>query len=189
MCVNSDGGADVLLLNTDGLGNFSESSSFDGGNKSSNHAGFGDLDLDGDVDAIIVSDQGAEKLINDGQGNFARVPFWFQAPGSSFPVSENGRGRALMLGDVDNDGDLDVVMAKIGEPNRLFINTDPYSQHGGTFVSELSSTVGSVAQGSMYAVLGDVRHCVSIRRPLDCWPLTHSPRVEIRRRRWTATAI
>lgn len=63
----------------------------------------GDVDGDGDLDAVVTqSGSGTQEHIlwlNDGQANFAESP---QQIGS-------GQGNALVLADLDNDGDLDLA--------------------------------------------------------------------------------
>lgn len=84
-----------------------------------------DIDKDGDLDLIVGNRPGdsplVKMLINDGQGRFKddagrRLP----ALPSQIPFGSD-------LGDVDNDGDLDIVLAMAspngGEPDRLLINT------------------------------------------------------------------
>jgi hypothetical protein len=111
--------------------------------------GFGtaalDVELDGDLDLLVANgrvrrgeprqdaDVGppwdilAEPnlfYLNDGTGRFnlvdaAREPF-----SSTVEVS-----RALAVGDVDRDGDLDVLLTKIGSPTRLYRNDAPRQGH------------------------------------------------------------
>ena len=109
--------------------------------------GFGtalaDLDLDGDLDLLTVNgrvrrpdaerrphiDPGAfwqvyaepsEMFVNQGRGKF--VP----ANSATEPFSQVAHvSRGLALGDLDNDGDLDVVTSEVNGPVRIFRNVAP----------------------------------------------------------------
>lgn len=71
----------------------------------------GDLDLDGDLDAVVPYDDGEHQaLYNDGSGRFS--PVWLE--GST-------RASAVALADIDHDGDLDVA-TNDDNRSRLFIN-------------------------------------------------------------------
>ncbi|NIO16480.1 MAG: hypothetical protein GTN70_05710 [Deltaproteobacteria bacterium] len=76
------------------------------GNNTTNSVVLGDVDGDGDLD--IVEGNNLENLVwrNDGAGVF---PVTFTDSGQSLQVSGSGRTIALSLGDVDNDGDLDLI--------------------------------------------------------------------------------
>lgn len=72
--------------------------------------GFSDIDGDGDLDVLMVSDfRGSRVLANNGNGTFSSVAFT--------PDDENGMGAAI--GDFDNDGDFDWFVSSING-NRLF---------------------------------------------------------------------
>ena len=93
-------------------------------------AQFGDLDNDGFLDLYAVNGMidadifghlpGAElveqnqALRNDGGGRFVRAPEW------GLGATESGRGMAFA--DLDNDGDLDVVVNNLEAPAVLFEN-------------------------------------------------------------------
>ena len=117
---------DMLYLN-DGSGNFTKSPQ---GLSGSSTFGlqFGDLDLDGDLDVFVVhGDQRGgnfadEIWTNDGTGMFSKTS---QRLGRS-------NGRAVRLGDLDDDGDLDAVVGNgttlenignvKGQPNVIWLN-------------------------------------------------------------------
>src|SRR5262249_30869415 len=58
--------------------------------------------------------QNAQVFLNNGRGVFA-------APGE-IPLSFNG-AQGAALGDLDGDGMLDAVLANIGHPSQVFLNT------------------------------------------------------------------
>ncbi len=78
----------------------------------------GDLDGDGDLDAIVANAGGLPETVclNDGSGGFAPHP-----GADSFGGGNSG---AVGLGDLDGDGDLDVVVAQANAPNAVWVNGD-----------------------------------------------------------------
>ncbi|HET9224817.1 MAG TPA: CRTAC1 family protein [Roseiflexaceae bacterium] len=91
---------------------------------------FGDLDNDGFLDLYVVNGmQEAEifhylpghelvernqALRNDGAGTFAPRPDW--------GLDSTGGGRGMSIGDLDSDGDLDIVVNNLRGPAQLFEN-------------------------------------------------------------------
>jgi hypothetical protein len=73
----------------------------------------GDLDGDGDLDAVIAGAQGVQIWWNDGNGNFSAGP--------TFPFFGLND---IALGDLDGDGDLDIVIAGEGQffPSQVLWN-------------------------------------------------------------------
>jgi len=64
-------------------------------------------------------------LLRNDRGNFTRVPP--TAAGSAFSVAKAGRGAAF--GDLDNDGDIDVVLSNLGQAPTLLRNTAGNRNH------------------------------------------------------------
>ena len=71
----------------------------------------GDVDRDGDFDLVIAHGAANELVVavNDGTGSFTRRS-------TGLPVTGSGFGQSLNLGDIDDDGDLDIVHGRGGMP-------------------------------------------------------------------------
>ena len=110
---------------------------------SMNHTGFGtstlDLDLDGDLDLAIANGgvrrgapligtglpepwpryaEGNLLYKNDGSGRFTKVD-------DRTITAENAVSRGLLAGDLDGDGDLDLVVTNLDSPTRVYRNDAP----------------------------------------------------------------
>ena len=100
----------------------------------------GDIDDDGDLDAIVANwDNNPNAIwINDGTGSFTDS-------GQTLGNSDNSYSAAL--GDLDGDGDLDVMVANVNEPNTVWINDG-----NGNF-----NNTGQLGNsGSVSVALGDI---------------------------------
>ena len=127
--VDGDGDLDAFLGGiaeghqvwaNDGTGYFYDSDQRLGNNASlSFEILLGDVDSDGDLDAV-VADAHASELddqiwINDGNG-------FFTDQGASLGAD---RTHGIGLGDLDRDGDLDIVTANVGDgTNQVWVNAD-----------------------------------------------------------------
>jgi len=102
----------VVLAAVDGSGLF-YSPEQTLGERASLGVALGDVDGDGDLDAVVTNSQGDGNRVwfNDGSGGMVDSG---QELGSEISV-------AVALGDVDGDGDLDAVIVSNG-PNRVWIN-------------------------------------------------------------------
>ena len=83
----------------------------------------GDLDGDGDLDALVANgsifqgafvEQANEVWLNDGSGVF-----------TAGQQLGNAATNRVVLGDIDNDDDLDALFANLGQDNQVWFNTQP----------------------------------------------------------------
>ncbi len=115
----------------------------------------GDLDGDGDLDALVGTQGSSGKFflnlgqnlvaLNDGAGGFSSVPTSLDAPPSTtFDVA---------LGDLDGDGDLDGVVGNIhlqGQTNQVYLNDGAGTLRDSTGqVSPMPTNVAAVALGDL----------------------------------------
>jgi len=103
----------VLLIN-DGSGTLADESNerLPRAAHDSEDVAAGDFDRDGDPDLIVVSEDDfvKEHYVNDGHGFFTSE--------DSFPAEQ--RSNAIALGDVDDDGTIDLILGNDGQ-NALFL--------------------------------------------------------------------
>ena len=151
---------------------------------------FGDLDGDGDQDLVVGKLFGQWQLslrntgynapnlilLNDGTGNFT------VSIGNGFSHASEPVTREVVLGDVDNDGDLDIFCANFQRdtdsyetgnerPNYLYFNDGT-----GNFTIDLTNLVTtSTSYRSMAAAFGDIDGDVG-SRPRD---MQRTRRVEV----------
>jgi hypothetical protein len=104
----------------------------------------GDVDSDGDLDLIAGNGSGqTNKLyLNNGSGGFS-------ATGTAIG-SETDDTRSVVLGDVDSDGDLDLIAGNRGHTNKLYLN------NGSGGFSATGTNVGSETDSTRSVVLGDL---------------------------------
>ena len=99
----------------------------------------GDLDGDGDVDALVTNEfSGDQVWVNDGMGLFTNSEQSFGGPHSIH----------CALGDVDGDGDLDAVIADFDEGSRVWRN------NGTGLFDDSGQLLGGI--NSVHPVLGDL---------------------------------
>ncbi len=132
--LDGDGDLDIVVANyrqtnkfylNNGMGGFdagSDISSSDGGNES-NDIALGDLDGDGDLDVVVANRSRPNRVylnngVNDGMVDFDE--------GSDISSDERS-SQGIALGDLDGDGDLDVVIANYYNApgygiNRFYLN-------------------------------------------------------------------
>jgi hypothetical protein len=140
-------GSDKVWLNEGGiqggtLGYFVDSGQ-SLGSATSGDVALGDLDQDGDLDAVVTNETGPNHVwLNDGTGYFS----------SSGQTLGNVDSQDVALGDVDGDGDLDVFVANegggSGEADKIWLND------GAGYFSDSGQSLGN--SDSIGVSLGDL---------------------------------
>lgn len=105
---------------------------------------FGDIDDDGDDDLFVANDKQPNFLFtNDGAGHFEEIGAIAGVAYNEEGVAESAMGADL--GDIDNDGDIDIVVATFQWlPNTL------YQNDGDGFFSDVTFSVGLGAESVPY---------------------------------------
>jgi len=155
---DADGDVDVLSrrrgvdhnLWTNRSGRFSANHSFEA--KPSGMAGsaFCDLDGDGDLDVVWAGRTGSEIWLND-RGRF--VPTGEPGLSSGVPLDRIPL-RGVACGDLDNDGDVDIVFSADSGPGYLFLNETPAGGGSPLRFKQENSGV-ELAPGARSLALGD----------------------------------
>jgi len=81
-----------------------------------------DVNHDGYVD-LLVTNEGDKKILflNDQEGSFRNITTSFRPP-SGVVFLNPGNANGACIGDIDNDGDLDVFLSTSDQANRLYIS-------------------------------------------------------------------
>ena len=151
---DNDGGEDIFVTNltgepstlykNDGLGNFEDVTNLYGlGRTSFAYTGFGtlafDYDNDGRLDLFVAN--GEVRVIDSQRSNpfpYSQHNQLFHNEGRTFRdvtaeagavFGLSGVGRGAALGDIDNDGDIDIVVTNANGPARLLLNQVGSSSH------------------------------------------------------------
>ncbi len=123
----------------------------------SNDVALGDLDNDGDLDAVIVNDNEKNQVWLNQGGSQDGVPGTYvelsDALGNTL-----GDSRSVALGDLDGDGDLDVVVGVYGSGGHVWINNGVTKAIIEGTTSTLSFTPGQILGAGMVIeiALGDL---------------------------------
>ncbi len=161
-----DGAASVMMLN-DGKGTF-RSISLTGSEGDHRKAALSDLNGDGEPEIVLVSTDGLHLLYQQDGNNKFQKPLSFGKEGEAI--------QALVAGDIDQDGDNDLVAGADG-PNILYVN-DGKGQFVRQIIRSEADTYG-VALGDMngdglpdivFANSGTANEVVLSRKPSQTKP-------------------
>ncbi len=123
---------------------------------------FGDFDNDGLLDLYVVNGMEAENLFGHIDGAelvepnqaFRNIDGTAMEPAPEWGLGDTAGGRGLAMADLDDDGDLDIVVNNLNAPSRVFENR----VCGGTSVSvqlEWAGTQNPAGLGSVVRVEAD----------------------------------
>ncbi len=184
----------------DGTGQFVDYSSQSGlAAPSRPFTGFGvvcmDLEHDGDLDVVLVNGRvkrgpPAKRLDasefwrdyaepnhvyrNVGQGKF-QLEIWSGSEAFTAPVEVS---RALVAGDIDNDGDLDLLVSNCGGPARLYRNDSKKAGHW-LMIRAVDPELRRDAYGAIITVRAGERTWVRQVNPSASYLSSHDVRVHI----------
>lgn len=156
------GRPDRLLIN-DGSGTFADQSATRlpaPNTQNSTVADFGDVDGDGDLDAIVAGVLGEDLLLNDGAGGFTRANGQIPPPIVIPPLNKFDISADARFADVDGDDDLDILLANEnpfnpsttgGDQNRLWVNDGT-----GRFTDDTAARLPARADQTGAIVAGDL---------------------------------
>jgi hypothetical protein len=156
------GRPDRLLIN-DGRGRFEDQSLARlpaPNNQNSAAADFGDVDGDGDLDAIVAGVLGEDLLLNDGLGTFALANGQIPPPIVIPPQNRFDITADVRLADVDGDGDLDALLSNEnpfnpaptgGDQNRIWMNDG-----GGVFTDDTAARLPAATDQTGAMLPGDI---------------------------------
>ena len=154
--VDGDGSIDIvfgnynqpnqLLLNS-GDGTFSDKNTVNlpGGGKYSRSLALGDINGDGRIDIVVGnSDQDSQILINSGDGTFSDMNA-VKLPGGTMNT------RSLALGDVNDNGRIDIVVGNFGQTNQVLVNSSD-----GTFSDTSTLSLPGGSKQTISLAVGDI---------------------------------
>lgn len=82
----------------------------------------GDVDGDGDVDLVFANEMGPSKLFLNNGETLPAIPTFSEASPNNWP-SDTSDSWDVILGDFDNDYDLDIIFSNCGQQEQFYLNT------------------------------------------------------------------
>ncbi len=142
---NANGETDLLEMN-DGTGWMSAVQSVPGSDAYATYAvDLGDVDLDGDLDALIATSQNSHLWIN--QGGFQGGTVGQFQPGQTLGTAA---GADVVLADLDNDTDLDaIVLTNFNQAIQIWVNNGGVFLPWATLPFESGTIAGDLAVGKI----------------------------------------
>ncbi len=204
--VNHDAMLDLLVTNLEGENNalylrhrehgFQEASKSAGLGDSFPFTGFGaalfDIEHDGDLDAVVVNGR-VRRLASKGPSHAAFWSDYLEHPlvhvndglGVLHPrhsmqddfLASTGAGRALAVGDIDNDGDLDLLVTNSGGSARLYRNDAPAKENWLSVRAVDPRWGGRDAYGAMISLVAADQTWTQAVCPCSSYLTTNDPRV------------
>ena len=113
-----------------------------------------DVDQDGWLD-LLITNEGDKKILflNQGDSTFKNITDSFKPPSASAFLNP-GNANGACIGDIDNDGDMDVFLPMADQSNRLYINQ--LIETGTLFFTDITMTSGVQHQsGARGCAMGD----------------------------------
>ncbi len=161
--LDCDGDLDVVVANSywlnevhlnDGSGSFATSADFTfgattGNESRSSSVALGDVDGDGKLDAVVANYGVPDEVyLNNGSGSFASsANFTF----GGTTVTDGSNSQAVALGDVNDDGQLDVVVGNNCYPGEVYLNDGSGSYASAASFTFFYNHINDVALGDVNA--------------------------------------
>ena len=124
---------------------------YPGADRTTQDLELGDIDGDGDLDLIEANEDGNRVLVNDGSGHFT------DETDARFPPRSDEETREAELGDIDGDGDLDLILANVAfRPGKSGVNRALVNDGNGFFSDESVVRLGAGAISTVDVELADL---------------------------------